>query len=118
MEFLENKNGEIAAGAYLLSIAIFVNSVQPIGTGALLIANNDVLGPIWENDCIYLFDSHSEDEKSNLSSSGTEVLLKFDLLYSLGNYIRSVYYNTYPPMYYFQVQFIKVHCTVNAIEWH
>ena len=37
MEFLENKAGEIAAGAYLLFIAEIVYSVRQIGTGALLI---------------------------------------------------------------------------------
>ena len=42
---------------------------------------------------MYLFDSHSKDENDNLSSSATAVLLKFDTLYSLENYIRSVYYN-------------------------
>ena len=95
-EFLGNKTGEITAVAYLLSIAEIVNSVQHVGTGALLIINNYILGLIWGNDSIYLFDSHSKDEHDNLSSSGTAVLLKFDTLYSLENYIRSVYYNAYP----------------------
>ena len=87
VQFLENKTGEITAGAYLLSIAKIVNSVQHIGTGALLIVNNYILGLIWGNDSIYLFDSHSKDENDNLSSSGTAILLKFDSLYSLKNYI-------------------------------
>ena len=39
VEFLENKTGEGTAGAYLLSIAGIVNSVQHTGTGALLIFN-------------------------------------------------------------------------------
>ena len=62
---------------------------------------------------MYLFDSHSKDEKGNLLSSVTVVYLKFDT-YSLENYIRLVYYNTFLLTVYFQVQFIKVHCTVNA----
>ena len=69
---------------------------------------------IWGNDSTYIFDSNSKDENGNLSSSGTAVLLKFDSLYSLENYIQSVWYNAYPWTLYFQVQFIKVHCTVNA----
>ena len=43
---------------------------------------------------IYLFDSRSKDENSNLSSSGTTVLPKFHTMYSLKNYVRSIYYNT------------------------
>ena len=61
VEFLENKTGEITAGGYLLSIAEIINSAQQIGTGALLIVNNYILGLIWGNDSIYLFDSHSKD---------------------------------------------------------
>ena len=114
VQFLENKTGEITAWAYLLSIAGIANSVQHFETGALLILNNYILGPIWVNGSIYLFDSHSQDKNGNLSSSSTAVLLKFDSLYSLENYIRSVYYNAYPRTLYFQVQFIKVHYTVNA----
>ena len=62
----------------------------------------------------WFYISHSKDENDNLSSSGTAVLLKFDSLYSLENYIWPVYYNPDSWTLYFQVQFIKVHCTVNA----
>ena len=115
VEFLENKTGEITIGAYLLSISEIVNNAQEIGTGALLIVNIYILGLIWRNDSIYLFDSHSKDQYGNISSSGTAVLLKFDtLFYSLENYTKSVHYNAYPLTLYFQVQFMKVHCTENA----
>ena len=40
MEFPENKTGEITAGAYLLSVADIVNSVQQIGNGDLLFVTN------------------------------------------------------------------------------
>ena len=82
VDFLEKKAGEITAGSYLLSIAESVNSFQHIGTGALLIANNYILGLIWGIDSIHLLDSHSKDENGNLSSSGIAVLLKFDTLHS------------------------------------
>ena len=62
----------------MLSITEIVNSVQQIGAGAVLIVNNYILGLIWGNDSIHLFDSHSKDENGNLSSSSTAVLLKFD----------------------------------------
>ena len=88
VQFLENNTGEITAGAYLPSIAEIVNSVQHTGISALLIVNNYILGLIWGNYSIYLFDSRSKDKNGNLSSSDTAVLLKFDSLYSLENYIR------------------------------
>ena len=46
IELLENKTGEITAGAYLLSIAEIVSSAQQIGTGPLLIVNNYILDVI------------------------------------------------------------------------
>ena len=39
VEFLENKTGEITAGAYLLSVVEIRNSVRQIGAGALLFVN-------------------------------------------------------------------------------
>ena len=88
-----------------------MNGVQQIGTGALLIVNNYILGLIWRNDSIYLFDSHRKDDNGNLSSSAAAILLKLDTLCPLENYVRSVYYNTFPLILYFQMQFIKAHCT-------
>ena len=86
---LENKTWENTAGAYLLSNSEIKNSFQQIGAGALLTVNNYLLGLIWGNDStISLFDSHGEGENDNLSSFGTAVLLKFDTLHSLGNYIK------------------------------
>ena len=76
-EFLEDKTGETTVGAYLLSIAEIVNSAQQTENGALLIVNNYILGLIWENYSIYLFDSHTKDQYCNISSSGAAVLLKF-----------------------------------------
>ena len=99
--FLENKTGEITAGAYLTSISKIVNGVQQIGASALVIVNEYILGLIWGNDSLYLFDSLSKGENGNLSSFGTAVLLKFDTLYSLENYVRSNYYYTFPLTLYF-----------------
>ena len=111
MEFLENNSREITAGAYLISVSEIVSGVQQTGAVVLLMVNNHIVGLIWGNDSIYLFDSHGKDENSNLLNSGTAVLPKFDALYLLENYVRSVYYNTFLLTLYFEVQFIKVHCT-------
>ena len=43
-----------------------------------------------------------------MSATGTAVLLKFDSLQSLENYIKSVYYSNYPMTLYFQIQFLKL----------
>ena len=85
----------------MISISEIVSGVQQIGAGALVIVNKYILGLIWGNDSTYLFDSLSKDENGNLSSFGTAVLLKFDTLYSLENYVRSNYYYTFPLTLYF-----------------
>ena len=94
VEFQENKAGEITTREYLLSIVEIVNSFHEVGTDALLLVKNYVLGLIWGIDYIYLFALQSKDENSNLSSSGRAVLLQFDTLYALGNSIQAVYYNS------------------------
>ena len=50
---------------------------------------------------------HIKDDNVNLSSPVTSVHLKFGTLRSLENYS----YNAYPQNLYFQLLFIKVHCT-------
>ena len=68
-----------------------------------------------------MFHSHSKDENGNLANSGTAALLQLDTLLSMQNYIQSVYYNAYLLILYFQMQFIKNHCTVgvkSAINVH
>ena len=76
VEFLNNKTGEITAGAYLVSITEIVSDCQRIGTGALLIISNYILGLLWGNQCFFLFDSHSKDEIGTVSAARTAVLLK------------------------------------------
>ena len=64
----------------MLFLTEIVNSIQQIGTCALLIVNNYILDLIWLTDSIYLFDSNSKDENDNLSSSGTIVLWNIALI--------------------------------------
>ena len=63
VEFLNIRTGEITAGAYLASITEIVSNCQQIGTGALLIINNYILGLLCGNQCFFQFDSHSKDER-------------------------------------------------------
>ena len=74
-----------------MSITEIVNDCQQIATGALLIINNHILGLLWEKQCFFLFDSHSKNEIGRISVKSTAVLLRFDSLQSLENYIKSVY---------------------------
>ena len=88
--------------------------MQQIKTGALLLVNDYILRLICKIDSIYPFDLYSIDENGNVSNSGAAALLKFDILRSLENYKKLVYYNTYPLTLSFQIKFINVDCTVNA----
>ena len=105
VEFLNIRTGEITAGAYLVSITEIVRDFQQIGTGALLIINNYILGLLWRNQCFFLFDSRRKYVIGRMSVTGTAVLLKFDLWQSLKNDIKSVYYSNYPMTLYFQINF-------------
>ena len=107
VEFLNNRTGEITPGAYLVSVTEIVSEIQQIGTGALFIINDYILGLLWRNQCFFLFDFHSKDEIGRMSATGTSVMLKFDSLQSLENYIKSVYFSSYPVTLYFQIQFFN-----------
>ena len=76
----------------MISIVETVNCFQQIGTSALLIISDYILGQIWGNGSIYLFNSHNKDNNDNIASTGTAVLIKFDTLYLFENYVRWIYY--------------------------
>ena len=68
--FSQNENWKFHE--YLLSIAEIVKSVQQIGAEILLIVHNYILGLILGLiESIYVFVSHSKDEKDKFLSSGT-----------------------------------------------
>ena len=95
LEYLQNKTGEIAAGAYSLSVVEIRKSVRQIGASPPLFVNDYVLGLIWRNgSSIFLFDSHNKVENGNLSSCDTVVFLNLDTLNLPQSYIMSFYYNS------------------------
>ena len=49
VEFLNIRTGEITARAYPVSFTEIVSDCQQIGTGAMLIINNYILGLLWGN---------------------------------------------------------------------
>ena len=60
-------------------------------------------------DTCYLFDSHSRDERGLAVQDGSSVVLKFENLFQLENYIQAVYleYQSRERIY-FQLQFISI----------
>ena len=109
-EFLGKRTGEATAGAYLLTVTEIIISCQQVESGTLLIFNNCVLGLLWKKQCFYLYDSYRKGE--NITVAGMTVLLKFESLSLLENYIRSVCYANYPIRLYFQIQLFRVSCTL------
>ena len=87
VDFLEKRTEKVRAGAYLVSITENISSYQKVESKALLIFNNYFLVLLWRNQCFYVFDSLNKDENGNVSAAGTKVLLKFESLSSLENYI-------------------------------
>ena len=53
VEFLNIRTGELTAGAYVLSTSEIMSDCQQIGTGALFIINNYILGLLLENQCFF-----------------------------------------------------------------
>lgn len=66
-----------------------------IGGGIPLVVNNYILGLIWENDSIYLFNSHNKDENgisSNISLSQYFFLTLYFQVHSTGNAKNAIKY--------------------------
>ena len=97
-----------------MSITEIVVDCLQIGAGALVIINNYIFGLLWGNKCFFLFGSYSKDQIARMSATGTTVLVKFDLLKSWKNYIKSAYYSNYLTTLYFQEQFLNLKCTENT----
>ena len=65
-----------------------IDSCLNIGSGALLMINGYIFVIIWEKDCVYLFDSHSKNYEGNISQNGSAILMKFEILDDLQDYIK------------------------------
>ena len=81
-------------------------------------ANNGYsLGVIWGKSCLYLFDSHSKNSSGNICQNGTSVLLKFETLSKLQEYVKDIYYvGLRHEMLYFQIQFINLLCSSEEVK--
>ena len=81
-------------------------------------ANNGYsLGVIWGKSCLYLFDSHSKNSSGNICQNGTSVLLKFETLSKLQEYVKDIYYvGLKHETLYFQIQFINLLCSSEEMK--
>ena len=84
---LENKTCEITSSRYLSSIVDIVGNCSNLGNSAPLIINGYALGVIWRKKCFCLFDLHSKSSSGNINQNGTLVLLKFETLNKLQEYV-------------------------------
>ena len=109
---LENKIGEITSSRYLTSIVDIVGNCSNFGNGALLIINEYAFGVIWRRNWFFLFDLHSKNSSGNICQNGASVLLKFETLNKLQEYVKHIYYiGLKHETSYFQIQFIHLLCS-------
>ena len=62
-----------------------------------------------------MFDSNSRDSSGNLAIDGTAILSKFVSLLYIDEYIRKTYLEKQPISVYFEIQFIRVVCSMEDI---
>ena len=101
----------------MTAICDIVGNCSNLGNGALLIINGYALGVIWGKNCFFLFDSHSKNSSGNICQNGTSVLLKFETLSKLQEYVKDIYYvGLRYEMLYFQIQFINLLCSSEEVK--
>ena len=91
IRLLENKAGKITLNASLVSLKEIIGSCLNIRSDELLIRCGYIFGHIWRKDYVYLFDSHSKDYEGNISQNGSAILMKFQTLDDLKDYIKLIY---------------------------
>ena len=87
---LENRTGEITSSIYMTSTGDTVGNCSNLGNGALLMINGYALGVIWGKNRFFVFDSHSKNSSGNICQNGTSVLLKFETLSKLQEYVKDI----------------------------
>ena len=72
----------------------------------MFFVNGFTLGIIWNNNSFYLLDSQTKNSSGNPAIDGTAVLLKFNSLLHIDEYIKKMYHEKQPISVYFQIQFL------------
>ena len=110
---LKDRTGKITWNA----LGDIVGNCSNLGNGALLTINGYALGIIWGKNYFVLFDLHRKNSNGNISQNGTSVLLKFETLNKLQEYIKDIYYvGLKHETLYFQIQFINLLCSSEEIK--
>ena len=105
---LKNRAGEITSSTYLTSIDYIEGNLSNLNNVALLVINGYGLGVIWERNCFFLFDSHSKNSNGNICQNGTSVLLKFEMLNKLHEWVKDMcYIRLKHQTLYFRIHFIN-----------
>ena len=71
--------------------------------GALFVIDGYTIGIIYHNNYYYVFDSHSRDDNGKRIEGGTSVLLQFENLKMIRNYIQNIYDGNF-----FHVMYIEI----------
>ena len=116
IEYLENKTAEFVVKEYLKTISEIISACQFRCNGAMLLVNGFTLSIIWNNNSFYLFDSHSRDSSGNQAIDGTAVLLKFNSLLYIDEYVQKMYLEKQPISVYLQIQFVRIVCFMEDIS--
>ena len=103
IEYLENKTAEFVVKEYLPTISEIISACQCRGNGAILFVNGFTLGINWNSKSFYLFDSHSRDSSGSPAIDGNAVLVKFNSLLYIDEYITKMYLEKQPISVCFQI---------------
>ena len=105
--------GEIRFATFVYSLINFMETIHESYTGVLIIIQGVTLAIFFPNNSnkFYLFDSHSRNHQGRVSANGSSVLITFDSVIGLQEYIIELYHNQHnSESTYFQLCPINVVC--------
>ena len=88
IEYWESKTAEFFVKEYLTTISEIISTCQFRGNGDMLFIIGFTLGIIWNSNNFYLFDSNSRDSSGNPVIDGAVILLKYNPLLYIDEYIK------------------------------
>ena len=77
-----------------------------VGNGMIVIIKGYSFSIIWSDTAIFLFDSHSRDSNAIPSSNGTSILLQFDTMHNVQQYLTRMYGHQETEL--FQVVYLQI----------
>ena len=114
---LDNKTGEITLNACPVSLKEIIENYLNIGSGALLIIICYIFRLIGEMSVFTYLIIIASIMKEIFSQNGNAILMKFETLDDLQDYIKLIYHNSqHHKTLCFQMQFISIRCSNNIRE--